>query len=104
MIPEAAITHWRNVAPWPQDVQVEQDLMLSRALIEIFREPKLSKSVRLRGGTALHKLFFSPGQRYSEDIDLVQAAVPDQAYEPIDDGWRQMYWEPWKDYLRSRKG
>ena len=41
MIPEAAITHWRNVAPWPQDAQVEQDLILSRALVEIFREPSL---------------------------------------------------------------
>ena len=75
MIPEAAITHWRNVAPWPQDAQVEQDLVLSRALVEIFQEPGLSNSLLLRGGTALHKLFLSPGQRYSEDIDLVQAVA-----------------------------
>lgn len=75
MIPEAAITHWRNVAPWPQDAQVEQDLILSRALVEIFQEPGLSKSLLLRGGTALHKLFVSPVQRYSEDMDLVQAAA-----------------------------
>lgn len=74
MIPEAAITHWRNVAPWPQDAQVEQDLILSRALIEIFQEPTLSKALLLRGGTALHKLFIAPARRYSEDIDLVQAA------------------------------
>jgi predicted nucleotidyltransferase component of viral defense system len=75
MIPEAAITHWRNVAPWPQDAQVEQDLILSRALVEIFREPGVSNSLLLRGGTALHKLLISPAQRYSEDIDLVQAAA-----------------------------
>ena len=74
MIPEAAITHWRNVAPWPQDVQVEQDLILSRALIEIFQEPALSRGLLLRGGTALHKLYSRPSRRYSEDIDLVQAA------------------------------
>lgn len=73
MIPEAAITHWRNVVPWPQDAQVEQDLILSRALIEIFQEPSLSKGLLLRGGTALHKLFVKPARRYSEDIDLVQA-------------------------------
>lgn len=72
MIPEAAITHWRNIAPWPQDAQVEQDLILSRALVEIYQEPILSKGVLLRGGTALHKLFVKPPQRYSEDIDLVQ--------------------------------
>jgi hypothetical protein len=31
MIPQANITAWRNVAPWPDDAQVEQDLVLSRA-------------------------------------------------------------------------
>ena len=72
MIPEAAITHWRNVAPWPQDAQVEQDLILSQALTEIFEDPLLSKSLLLRGGTALHKLLVKAPYRYSEDIDLVQ--------------------------------
>jgi predicted nucleotidyltransferase component of viral defense system len=75
MIPEAAITHWRNVAPWPQDAQVEQDLILSRALVEIFSDARLSKALLLRGGTALYKLVASPPRRYSEDIDLVQAAA-----------------------------
>jgi hypothetical protein len=74
VIPQAAITHWRNVAPWPQDVQVEQDLILSRALVEIFREPLPCQGLLLRGGTALHKLFMKPAGRYSEDIDLVQAS------------------------------
>lgn len=72
MIPEAAITHWRNVAPWSQDAQVEQDLILSRALIEIFQDPGLSHVLSLRGGTALHKLYVRPPRRYSEDIDFVQ--------------------------------
>lgn len=75
MIPQAAITHWRNVAPWSQDALVEQDLILSRALVEIFQEPTLQKALLLRGGTALHKLFITPPQRYSEDIDLVQAVA-----------------------------
>lgn len=78
MIPEAAITHWRAMAPWPQDAQVEQDLILSRALIEIFQVPDLAKAFLLRGGTALHKLFADEKQRYSEDIDLVQVVA-----EPI---------------------
>ncbi len=75
MIPQAAITHWRNVAPWPQDSQVEQDLILSRALIEIFQDPVLAPALLLRGGTALHKLFVASPQRYSEDIDLVQVSA-----------------------------
>ena len=67
MIPQAAITHWRNVAPWPQDAQVEQDLILCRGLVEIFQDTALSKALLLRGGTALHKLLVTSPHRYSED-------------------------------------
>ncbi len=73
MIPQAHITAWRATAPWGDDAQVEQDLVLSRAVVEIFAEPELTGSLALRGGTALNKLFIQPPSRYSEDIDLVQA-------------------------------
>ncbi len=66
MIPQSAITHWRNIAPWPQDAQVEQDLILCRALLEIFQTPLLADALLLRGGTALYKLFISTPHRYSE--------------------------------------
>ena len=72
MIPEAAINQLRKTAPWPQNAQVEQDLILSRALVEIFQDEGISKSLVLRGGTALHKLYVDEPLRYSEDIDLVQ--------------------------------
>ncbi len=72
MIPLAQITQWRSSAPWPDDIQVEQDLILSRILVAIFSDPFLYKELAFRGGTALHKLFFSPAVRYSEDIDLVR--------------------------------
>jgi len=72
VIPQANITAWRANAPWPDDAQVEQDLVLTRALIQLFSEPKLEGRIGLRGGTALHKLFIQPACRYSEDIDLVQ--------------------------------
>ncbi len=73
MIPQAHITAWRATAPWADDAQVEQDLVLSRATVEIFADSVLSGSLTLRGGTALNKLFIHPPSRYSEDIDLVQA-------------------------------
>ncbi|MGO9375211.1 MAG: nucleotidyl transferase AbiEii/AbiGii toxin family protein [Syntrophobacteraceae bacterium] len=57
--------------PWTQDVQVEQDLIISRALIEIFSRQILVDNLAFRGGTALYKLYLEP-VRYSEDIDLVQ--------------------------------
>jgi predicted nucleotidyltransferase component of viral defense system len=58
-----------------QDYQVEQDLVISRALVEIFSHPVLKKSLAFRGGTALYKLHLKPAARYSEDIDLVQIAA-----------------------------
>lgn len=51
---------------------MEQDLLLSRLLIDIFSHPELRSKVAFRGGTALNKLIFRPASRYSEDIDLVQ--------------------------------
>lgn len=72
MIPRDYITEWRAHAPWVQDFQVEQDLVISRALVEIFSHPMLREALALRGGTALYKLHMKPPARYSEDIDLVQ--------------------------------
>ena len=74
MIPRDYITEWRQEAPWVQDAQVEQDLILSRALVEIYQVASLAAGLAFRGGTALHKLFLQPPSRYSEDIDLVQVA------------------------------
>ncbi len=72
MIPRDYITEWRAQAPWVQDSQVEQDLVISRALVEIFSHPLLKGAVAFRGGTALYKLHLKAAARYSEDIDLVQ--------------------------------
>lgn len=72
MIPRANITAWRSIAPWADNDQVEQDLIISRTMLEIFSDESLRQSVAFRGGTALHKLYIEPPSRYSEDIDLVQ--------------------------------
>jgi len=72
LIPRANITAWRSVAPWPSNEQVEQDLVLSRALVAMFSRKLVADQAVFRCGTALHKLFFEDGCRYSEDIDLVQ--------------------------------
>lgn len=74
MIPIAQIIHWRTIAPWTDNMQVEQDLILSRIIVEIFSDPLLRNELAFRGGTALNKLFFSPAARYSEDIDLVRTS------------------------------
>ena len=69
MIPRSYIEEWKEFAPWPENSQVEQDLVIERALIEIFSNPFLNENLAFRGGTALHKLFLKPHARYSEDID-----------------------------------
>jgi predicted nucleotidyltransferase component of viral defense system len=72
MIPKDFVLEWREYAPWPSDEQVEQDLVISRAVVEIFSNKYLADRLAWRGGTALSKLYFLPAARYSEDIDLVQ--------------------------------
>jgi len=72
VIPKPDIAKWQLQAPWNEFAQVEQDLIISRALIEIFSDEFLRENLAFRGGTALHKLYLNPAPRYSEDIDLVQ--------------------------------
>lgn len=92
MIPKDFITEWRDRAPWVSDRQVEQDLVISRALVELFSRETIANALAFRGGTALYKLHFHPAARYSEDIDLVQTepggigSALDAIHEALD-GW-----------------
>lgn len=72
MIPELFIQEWRKNAQWQTLAQIEQDLVISRALVDLYNEPHVSETLIFRGGTALNKLFIKPPSRYSEDIDFVQ--------------------------------
>lgn len=74
MIPAQNIVAWGNVVPWTDPRQVEQDLVISRALVEVFGDDMLRGALRFRGGTALNKLHFPKPLRYSEDIDLVRTS------------------------------
>lgn len=72
MIPAAAITQWATHAPWPNRVDVEQDLILSRLMIEIAGDDLLGPELAMRGGTCLHKIHLKDPLRYSEDLDYVR--------------------------------
>ncbi len=91
MIPRGHIAEWRAHAPWLDDFQVEQDLVISRALVEIFSHPVLHDALAFRGGTALYKLHLKPA-RYSEDIDLVQTRA--EAAGPMMEALRSVL-DPW---------
>jgi predicted nucleotidyltransferase component of viral defense system len=61
----------QNVVPWSAQHQVEQDLLLCRAMVALFKDVFLGSQIAMRGGTLLHKVHLAPAARYSEDIDLV---------------------------------
>lgn len=75
MIPADVITAWSVDHPWPTRLQVEQDLLLSRAICEIASDPYLGDELVFRGGTALHKLHLPRPYRYSEDLDYVRSTA-----------------------------
>lgn len=64
------LAHQQQV-PWPNLRQVEQDLLLCRAMTALFDDAFLKTQIAMRGGTLLHKVHLAPASRYSEDIDLV---------------------------------
>lgn len=74
MIPANAITAWGTTREWPTREQVEQDLLLSRAICAIASDDYLQRELVFRGGTALHKLHLDHAYRYSEDLDYVRSS------------------------------
>ena len=48
MIPRSAITHWNKQVPWEDIANVEQDLIITRALTDIFADEFLSKELAFR--------------------------------------------------------
>ena len=83
MIPTAFLQGWSTKAPWPDLRQVEQDLIICRALCDLFNAPALAGKIAFRGGTAIHKLLFKQPLRYSEiSIDLERSALVEPPGNP----------------------
>jgi predicted nucleotidyltransferase component of viral defense system len=66
------VTAWGVTHPWPTREQIEQDMLLSKAICDIFSNNSLAGELVFRGGTALHKLLLPQPYRYSEDLDFVR--------------------------------
>ncbi|MDR0847952.1 MAG: nucleotidyl transferase AbiEii/AbiGii toxin family protein [Propionibacteriaceae bacterium] len=75
MIPPQDVTIWGIAHPWPEQAQIEQDLLLSRAICLIAAHPSLGEELVFRGGTAFHKLHLPNPYRYSEDLDYVRSTA-----------------------------
>lgn len=53
MIPRTVLTVWRtNHAPWPGDDQIEQDLIISRALVELYSDELIANSLAFNQSTS----------------------------------------------------
>jgi predicted nucleotidyltransferase component of viral defense system len=72
VIAQAYLNEWASKAPWTQPIQIEQDLILSRLIVEIAQHDLLGGELTFRGGTCLHKLHLPEQLRYSEDLDYVR--------------------------------
>ena len=64
MIPKAHIIAWRARAPWLADAQVEQDLIISRAIVELFGVPEIPDRVSASIGGMMGR--FRSGRRRCE--------------------------------------
>ncbi|MDR1857275.1 MAG: nucleotidyl transferase AbiEii/AbiGii toxin family protein [Desulfovibrio sp.] len=73
MIPIQYLDEWsETTAPWPYRYQVEQDLIISRILCDLYQDDFLREKTAIHGATAINRLLYQKPYRYSEDIDLVQ--------------------------------
>jgi predicted nucleotidyltransferase component of viral defense system len=75
VISPADLAYWRRTVRWADSNQVEQDLVLSRLIIEIAHHPLLGQELVFRGGTCFHKLWLDRPWRYSEDLDYVRRSA-----------------------------
>ena len=103
MIDRKSIMQWSKTHPWGDKAYVEQDLAICRALVAIYSDPILANALAFRGGTALHKLYFSPQARYSEDIDLVQVS-PGPIKPIVERLDAALSWLPGKSFDNRRFG
>ena len=72
MIGVEYLQEWEARVAWRNPLYVEQDLILSRILCDLYSSPLITEKLAFRGGTAINKLLHPKPLRYSEDIDLVQ--------------------------------
>ena len=71
MIPKPYVAKWQMHAPWRDFSQVEQDLIVSRALVDIFSDKFLNENLAFRGGTALYTLYLNPTNTGLNKIILI---------------------------------
>lgn len=74
VIPAHLIDAWAGVAPWATRKQVEQDLVLSRLIVEIASHPQVRDELVLRGGACLHKVVLASPRRFTAGLGYARAS------------------------------
>jgi hypothetical protein len=69
--------------------QVEQDLVICRALCDLFNAPALAGKIAFRGGTAINKLLFRQSLRYSDAIEAFGRVWSELVTRIKGDAWKQ---------------
>jgi hypothetical protein len=69
MIPQAYINEWRLYAPWQEDFQIEQDLIICRALNSIFSDDVLKNKLAFSiSNNFLVKLYLNKSFNFNASI------------------------------------
>ena len=95
MIPQAYITEWSQQVPWQTNEQVEQDLVICRALVEIFSDKWLADSLAFRRvglsiNVELFNYFITPFAMTGNKIEIeVRFKIISNTGSPIDESKQQ---------------
>ncbi len=77
MIPKPYIAKWQEHAPWKEFSQVEQDLIISRTLVEIFSDDFLRENLAFRGVQIL-EAFGHPFRKHSDTCSgIIRTVIPE---------------------------
>lgn len=84
MINRTAIQQWSEHAPWIDNAQIEQDLIICRALVSIFSDEFLASQLAFRGGTALHSSIFHPSHVIAKTLIWFRLLLDQSSQSCID--------------------
>lgn len=73
-------------------------LVPNRQIVQTWRSLKRWREEEL---DSILVLTFEPTARGAR-LNLVHTGVPDRDFDLYDQGWRERYWKPWKQYFRER--
>lgn len=91
MIPQSYIENWRTQVPWQTLAMVEQDMVISRALIDLFNQPQVFHKYCKNDGIAITKDVFHTNmvqKRLNTDFQVdMSVLLPHQTHWNFDEAF-----------------